>query len=111
MSTAKHTPGPWEAIKWTSHAPTTVVSAEWAAAILKGKHFTGGAVIADCQGARSGYLDDEAEANARLIAAAPELLEALTKIRQVADGFKVDVPWGKIIEMADAALRKARGEQ
>lgn len=53
-------------------------------------------------------------ANARLIAAAPELLEALEKA--VADYGKEGGPWnvpsepGSWIEMARAAIAKAKGE-
>lgn len=59
----KHTPGPWAARK-----PDDI---------------GGSRVYADCKGgsliATPGYMRDESEseANARLIAAAPELLEAL----------------------------------
>ena len=67
--TAEHTPGPWSAEEWTSRARTTVL------APIEG--VAGGIVIADCGPSRSGYCDSETEANARLIAAAPDMLEAL----------------------------------
>jgi len=134
MSEAQHTPGPWQAIKWSSHAQTTVVTAPWAAVIRLGKHFKSGAVIAECQGARSGYLDDEAEANARLIAAAPELLEALEQqMHMIRDGWippdyykdqalteRETEIWNLACEafrdssrfrQAEEVIKKARGEQ
>jgi hypothetical protein len=110
MSEAQHTPGPWQAIKWSSHAQTTVVTAPWAAVIRLGKHFKSGAVIAECQGARSGYLDDEAEANARLIAAAPEMLAELKRqVQRLYNGFEPDnqsAEYQRVI----ALIRKAEGQ-
>jgi hypothetical protein len=62
MSESKHTPGPWNAEPMTGRgAWVKGSSGEWAAL--------------SC-----GDTDTTAEANARLIAAAPELLEALNKI-------------------------------
>lgn len=64
---AKHTPGPWKAIEWTCHSRTTVVTG-----------YGHEKIVADCApGPVSGYLDAEAEANAQLIAAAPDLALAL----------------------------------
>lgn len=67
MSETKHTPGPWKYQKQNG-SPTT------------GKHMI--------SGAKPGYLAEvrdcgsgDVEANARLIAAAPELLEALELCR------------------------------
>lgn len=60
----------------------------------------------------------EQDANARLIAAAPELLDALEKLAVLADGFSVSgVYFGEIpehsqaIDAAYTAIAKARGEQ
>lgn len=64
--TTKHTPGPWEAIGNLVRAP-----------MVQPEGLPRGIQIADC---RDGYFlshTEEAKANARLIAAAPELLEAL----------------------------------
>lgn len=49
------------------------------------------------------------EANARLIAAAPELYEALEHIRELLTAYGPQYI-GKAIKLADAALAKARGE-
>ena len=53
-------------------------------------------------------------ANARLIAASPELLEALTELLKtidlVRDGAMSVKPLGSAMERASAAIRKARGE-
>jgi len=57
----KHTPGPW----YTRHGQ---ISSETS---------THGCTIADCNATANGISDKEVEANARLIAAAPDLLAAL----------------------------------
>jgi hypothetical protein len=67
----QHTPGPWAAECWSCHAPTTVLAQP------RGQT----RVIAECAGPDS--LDEDT-ANARLIAAAPELLEALRAFRNAA---------------------------
>jgi len=50
---------------------------------------------------------DPAEANARLIAAAPELLAALEAARLWAVEYYGSLPW---LESAEAAIAKAKGE-
>jgi hypothetical protein len=60
-----HTPGPWKAIEWACHAPTTVVSECFGAHI----------VVAECSG--HGRHTDKSIADARLIAAALDLLTEL----------------------------------
>lgn len=57
--------------------------------------------------ARCIYVGDEDDA--RLIAAAPDLLEALCKLTQLYDSF--DGPRGPCRIRADAAIAKATGEQ
>jgi len=65
MSTHKHTPGPWKFGK-----ELTARSVEWLVSFDAGSKGRGIAIAETCAG--SGNED----ANARLIAAAPELLEA-----------------------------------
>ncbi|WP_298875807.1 hypothetical protein [uncultured Bradyrhizobium sp.] len=65
---ANHTPGPWEAIPWECRAATTIV------------HKQSGRVIAECSGL--GRMSDDCLDDARLIAAAPDMLRALEKSLQ-----------------------------
>ena len=98
MADAKHTPGPWELARNDQHAGS----------------------IATLYGCEGGYIEVwttkwpagvNQEANARLIAAAPELLEALQSI--VDDHEFCGNSWGDRreawIATARAALAKAEG--
>lgn len=98
MSEVKHTPGPWE--------------------VSKGFHKNR---IADSDDAAIGYAlgsNDEAEANARLIAAAPEMLEALYEAEEYFDnradadndetGFVPNTEM-KLLVSIRAAIAKATG--
>ena len=111
---SKHTPGPW-----------------WLGVSEHGRHFR--AVDAKGHGELATVvwlMDDddlycapspECEANARLIAAAPDLLEALIKVtttlawnahgecRAIHDG--PIMPSSQAIEVARAAIAKAKGEE
>lgn len=87
-----HTPGPWGLTRWT--APDDY---GWSIKIGDAPH----------------RLDvsawsESSEADARLIAAAPELLAALEAVEAVLDGRQpIDVPGAVMI--ARAAVAKARG--
>jgi hypothetical protein len=91
-----YTPGPWKAIEWTCHAPTTVVTDI-------------GLVVAECTG--HGRDASESLGDARLIAAAPELLEALEKMMQLYDsaltGPDPQSRPQEFAQIARAAIRKA----
>lgn len=71
-TTSAHTPGPWHIDRQSPHSPICI------------KPFPG-RVICDIDG-----TDAEAEANARLIAAAPELLQTIRSDR-VAFGERIEV--------------------
>ena len=99
---AAHTPGPWRA---TSRNIENV--ANWASRIpfaieLEVGHSV--APIADvCD-------QPAAEANARLIAAAPELLAALKDVLRIAQAASVGVPGNSPrLDRARAAIAKAEG--
>jgi len=101
----RHTPGPWAVYdgQWGDHSATEGGGFQ----IIMGP-YDGGAIrsinlinYADGQYEfDKGY--DEAKANARLIAAAPELLEALTEILVTEPAVK-----GAVYERAKAAIAKA----
>ena len=89
---SKHTPGPWSLRGRTIRGPHPKDP--------KGRTRIVAAAIWD----RGTYVD-EAEANADLIAAAPELLEALERVKATGV-FLGAIPQ----EMVDAAIAKAKGE-
>ena len=84
---SKHTKGPWEAHETEVYFP----------------HCAGGLSVRHCP---------DAEANARLIAAAPELLEALERLIKLRDdGLSNDYYLFKdAIDAAREIANKARGE-
>ena len=95
---SKHTPGPWQPSKsrtnpYAVYAPHGQTTRSSIASI---------ALYDDCY--------DEAEANARLIAAAPELLEALLAVWNAGTGASPEVKdasW----ELARAAIANATGTE
>lgn len=110
----KHTPGPWEAF--------SVTGAGWS---VRREHerpgYTGLAPICTLawwQFDIPGIIDDKiSEANARVIAAAPDLLHALEVLYEEADNFSVQgVSFSercmghKGPALAQAAIAKARGQ-
>ena len=91
----KFTPGPWEA---RGKAIVVRGSPRWNNA-YNGR-------ICNVQGAGEGdnKINATAQANARLIAAAPQMLEALEAVVRVADRATVE------FDMARAAIKAAKGE-
>jgi hypothetical protein len=99
---SKHTPGPWihvhnepvyghrgNAYVWTSKGP-------------------GHGIIADAN--TSLFRADEIEANARLVAASPELLDSLREVVDWATDFEAsDQRTTAILNRAFAAIAKAEG--
>jgi hypothetical protein len=81
----KHTPAPWMAHKWELENYK-------------------GVEVRDIQGNPICALaNNNAEANAKLIAAAPELLEALQNVRQ---NMTAHIP-EKVFDLVDNAIKKA----
>lgn len=94
MSTTKHTPGPWEAEVRTPIGITYVWQGGTENAIAK---------------VYAGVIED-AEANARLIAAAPELLDALQSLlARVSSDIIANQCWHEEQRAARAAIAKATG--
>jgi len=91
-----HTPGPW---KIGQHLPITSIG--WSVTIAED-----GSAIAYVLGDKN----PELRANARLIAAAPDLLEALDdalhQMKQVCPGCEQWIDWAQ----AEAAIARAKGE-
>jgi len=116
MTQSKHTSGPWVIDNEEFGQPITNGIVRYCPPYGGGGYIT----IADCSLAATGN-NPEWQANARLIAAAPELLEALEQIIQptMINGdkqIKVDwqqlAPGEKIIrwESAKKTIAKARGK-
>jgi hypothetical protein len=103
MSETKFTPGPWEYIPSNKH---------------HGPYVCGpfGGDICDCYIRNGGtsrpihFQSDCADANAQLLAAAPELYATLAEIRQWMDA-EMGAWDAKFIAQIDALLARARGEQ
>ena len=98
--TTKHTPGPW--------LSRTVPTSAGLCHIVSAAYWRGAFIYGD--GLRKGVDDSlpkaqELAANALLIAAAPDLLEALRGVLRIADR-KTDE-----FDAARAAIAKATGEQ
>ena len=104
MSDIKHTPGPWTV---TSEISDAVAYSPRVADIRENGPYRGG--ICRLQSAEhiGGITGDEVLANAALIAAAPELLEALKWLRTCEERGDLE----EAIAAADAAIAKAEGRQ
>lgn len=102
----KHTPGPWKVVKPQYENKKGVFASVYTnPATEKGFRTCEFDIRAD------EYKNSHAEANARLIAAAPELLDALKTMVEIADASGV-VLWGESDEVfaaARAAIQKATG--
>lgn len=89
---AKHTPGPWRA--------TLVNDTGWA---VGPNTADGPDYVADVHMLTTGRSDEDSAANARLIAAAPELLDALRAL------VSTERPWDEVHDQALRAIAKAEG--
>lgn len=97
MSGAQHTPGPW-------HYELTVEETSFQVYALESDWI----VEVEIDDFRT---DEIAEANARLIAAAPELLAALRRVHDMAliRGGEHNSGWTAVLAAAGVALDKAEG--
>lgn len=111
MSAAKHTPGPWSvSVETRPHSETS-----WYVT-APDPDSRGGAIevpfhIGLAGGNQRTLQSGRTEANARLIAAAPDMFEALTCLLAAIEpgGFSLEDLRGEMAD-ANAALKKARGE-
>lgn len=92
----QHTPGPWEIGRCNPEAPEQLLN------IMS--HGSGIAVVR-----HGGH--PKAEANARLIAAAPELLHALEAAMPILDAFNRTEGCKSTLALAIAVISKAKGYQ
>ncbi|CUJ58749.1 Uncharacterised protein [Achromobacter xylosoxidans] len=104
--TTKHTPGPWY-LRTNRHPETD--GRPWGWLDL---HPPGSTEKAQPSGVRVTWTKgDRSEANARLIAAAPELLEALEWALRAMEARNPLWAEGERFVAARAAIAKAKGEQ
>ena len=101
MTEQKHTPGPWKAIRDPCHYDTL-------STVIGGLHEKRRGLEHQLIVQVGGWDVDQQEANTRLIAAAPELLEALESIMEF-DGPRLLGATGA--SLARAAIAKATGER
>jgi len=101
MSDPKFTPGPWHANGWDVY-DDTIPEMYVASCPFKGPHDEDWSLVSS----------DAAQANARLIAAAPDLLEALQlEVSAYPSGSSIDPNKTKWLEAARAAIKKALGDE
>lgn len=108
MANTKHTPGEWTVNQLAGSQLDTRIKA-------------GNKIVADCYSFSEDIPGNEAEANAQLIAAAPELLEVLQKtlpnLKYRIKEFKIDGNvWGAevmqaIVNIHQSAIAKATGKE
>lgn len=106
--TAQHTPGPWEqSIK--GYDSDFFVEGEWEIAICGSDKHDGELPPMIAAVTNLSLVDEEAEANARLIAAAPDLLEALQSLVDMDVAYQRGPKVAEAIENARASIAKATG--
>ena len=96
--TTQHTPGPWEAVEGNAHHGPFVTDI--------GDRTICDLYTLDGADRPAVFRPEEAEANARLIAAAPDLLAALEELCLAPNKHRPEEYW----EDARAAIAKAKGE-
>ncbi len=109
MSKNKFTPGPW----WSPDGKT--IKQDFRPLTEEGGCIIAGVMGGSTSGPYFIEVDDEVSANTRLIAAAPDLLEALEKLVSYDDMAEDDegnlmVHYADMLNYARAAIAKARGE-
>jgi len=89
----KHTPGPWRVAYLDRNRQSVVMS----------EHIE----IATCWHHSVGSIEKEMHANARLIAAAPDLLEALNAVE---GAYQCGADLNTVMDQVKSAIAKANGE-
>lgn len=98
---SKHTSGPWR-------VKTSGSEDDFVTRSVHGARSPGGDEVAFVT--TGSYNDDVEAANARLIAAAPELLAALSELVACVKGGGSDADTWQALRDADAAIAKAEGK-
>lgn len=109
-SAPKHTPGPWEYVPSNENHGPYVTNGWGSGDICDCYVMSNPSALAICNGGTSKPIHmqhDEADANARLIAAAPDLLEALKEI--VGNGNATGRSPQIMVNIARVAILKAEG--
>jgi len=97
----KHTPGPWKASEGDTNIPDC--EGAWGDVKEDGDHYAIATIWADTD-----ELEVEAKANARLIAAAPDLLAACrAALSQMCNTVAPSTSFTDVVDMLDAAISKA----
>lgn len=108
IAEAAHTPGPWSIVPQNGVGP--MIAREYET----GKQMNPKGLRLVCHVLARGNSLPEDEANARLIAAAPDLLAALTEVmdwvKHWDPNFAQDAEWPATAAKVDAALSRAAGE-
>lgn len=94
---SNHTPGPWNAEEWINK---DLDYSGWSFS-------AGGCKLPLCTMETND--PDECDANAHLIASAPELLDALTRLVDIENGDVGAIGWESVMDAARAAILKATG--
>ena len=103
---AAHTPGPWQITNYNASMWTEPNSSDdWVPVISVAPSDDTHSFVAYVDGSQD-LNSGEAEANARLIAAAPEMLEALESVRERLRGMQED----PLLDKVHTAIQKARGQ-
>ena len=105
---AEHTPGPWRLTLEPTELPG--VNVRFCIDTDYAINIAGGQSQEHLGGASGAIFEEECRANARLMAAAPNLLAVLQELEESADYWsEYDVPLG-IVERIRAAIALATGE-
>ena len=105
---AQHTPGPWRLTLEPTELPG--VNVRFCIDTDYAINIAGGQSQEHLGGASGAIFEEECRANARLMAAAPNLLAVLQELEESADYWsEYDVPLG-IVERIRAAIALATGE-
>lgn len=103
MSETKHTPGPWEVFTGAGIPHPGIEGSGISIVVFGAKGERDMGVL--------GRTPKQAIANARLIAAAPELLDALTAIIEIGKRDLTNPKYDSYFDTARDAIAKATGEQ